>query len=112
MSKQTAGRLADMIRGTPADVILKAASICDGHSIFDPQAFLDTGLPAPIVSYLTITHHSESWSPKSMILRDGVPLAAVIRVNRQPAPRDYVLQANDRVSATPTKIEGALRRAA
>ena len=31
----------------------------------------------------------------------------LIRVNRQPVPRDYVLQANDRVSATPTKIQGA-----
>ena len=36
----------------------------------------------------------------------------LIRVNRQPAPRDYVLQAGDRVSATPTKIEGAIRQAA
>lgn len=32
----------------------------------------------------------------------------LIRVNRQPVPRDYVLQANDRVTITPTKIEGAL----
>jgi sulfur carrier protein ThiS len=31
----------------------------------------------------------------------------LIRVNRQPAPRDYVLQENDRVTITPTKIEGA-----
>ena len=32
----------------------------------------------------------------------------LIRVNRQPVARDQVLQENDRVSATPTKIEGAL----
>ena len=31
----------------------------------------------------------------------------LIRVNRQPVPRDYVIQPNDRVSITPTKIEGA-----
>lgn len=31
----------------------------------------------------------------------------LIRVNRQPAPADQVLQAGDRVSITPTKIEGA-----
>ena len=31
----------------------------------------------------------------------------LIRVNRQPVPRDYVLQDNDRVTMTPTKIEGA-----
>ncbi len=31
----------------------------------------------------------------------------LIRVNRQPVPRDYVIQPGDRVSMTPTKIEGA-----
>jgi sulfur carrier protein ThiS len=31
----------------------------------------------------------------------------LIRVNRQPVPRDYILQENDRVTITPTKIEGA-----
>jgi protein involved in polysaccharide export with SLBB domain len=36
----------------------------------------------------------------------------LIRVNRQPVPNDYVLQPGDRVTFTPTKIEGALRRAA
>ncbi len=36
----------------------------------------------------------------------------LIRVNRQPVPRDYVLQENDRVSMTPTKIEGARSKAA
>jgi len=31
----------------------------------------------------------------------------LIRVNRQPVAQDQVLQAGDRVSITPTKIEGA-----
>jgi sulfur carrier protein ThiS len=31
----------------------------------------------------------------------------LIRVNRQPVARDYILQENDRVTITPTKIEGA-----
>ena len=31
----------------------------------------------------------------------------LIRVNRQPVARDYVLQEGDRITATPTKIEGA-----
>lgn len=31
----------------------------------------------------------------------------LIRVNRQPVPRNYVLQEGDRITATPTKIEGA-----
>ena len=33
----------------------------------------------------------------------------LIRVNRQPTTSDYVLQENDRISITPTKIEGAIR---
>ena len=32
----------------------------------------------------------------------------LIRVNRQPVARDYVLQENDRVTVTPTKIDGAV----
>jgi len=32
----------------------------------------------------------------------------LIRVNRQPVPRDYILKEGDRVTITPTKIEGAL----
>ncbi|HVS73217.1 MAG TPA: MoaD/ThiS family protein [Phycisphaerae bacterium] len=35
------------------------------------------------------------------------PEELLIRVNRQPVPRDYLLQEGDRVSATPVKIEGA-----
>ena len=31
----------------------------------------------------------------------------LIRVNRQPVARDYVLQDGDRVTATPTKVDGA-----
>ena len=31
----------------------------------------------------------------------------LIRVNRQPVPSDQVLQEGDRISITPTKIEGA-----
>jgi sulfur carrier protein ThiS len=31
----------------------------------------------------------------------------LIRVNRQPVPSDQVLQAGDRCSFTPTKIQGA-----
>ena len=32
----------------------------------------------------------------------------LIRVNRQPVPRDYILQDGDRVTMTPTKIDGAV----
>lgn len=37
----------------------------------------------------------------------GKPVNYLIRVNRQPAPADHVLQPGDRVSFTPAKIEGA-----
>lgn len=39
----------------------------------------------------------------------GQPPDYLIRVNRQPTTADTVLQADDRVSITPTKIEGANR---
>jgi sulfur carrier protein ThiS len=38
---------------------------------------------------------------------DRDPADYLIRVNRQPVSRDTVLQEGDRVSITPTKIEGA-----
>ena len=31
----------------------------------------------------------------------------LIRVNRQPVPRDYVLKDGNRITITPTKIDGA-----
>lgn len=37
----------------------------------------------------------------------GRPADYLIRVNRQPVASDTVLQEGDRVSVTPTKIEGA-----
>jgi hypothetical protein len=40
----------------------------------------------------------------------GRPADYLIRVNRQPVPSSYVLQPNDRVTITPTKIEGAVPR--
>lgn len=38
----------------------------------------------------------------------GQPSDYLIRVNRQPVPAGQVLQHGDRVSFTPSKIEGAL----
>ncbi|HJN10757.1 MAG TPA: molybdopterin converting factor [Pirellulaceae bacterium] len=35
------------------------------------------------------------------------PSDYLIRVNRQPCPADQTLQEGDRISITPTKIEGA-----
>jgi sulfur carrier protein ThiS len=43
----------------------------------------------------------------SQKMAGGEPCDYLIRVNRQPVPRDYVLQEGDRITITPTKIEGA-----
>jgi hypothetical protein len=40
-------------------------------------------------------------------VRSSKPEQYLIRVNRQPAASDQILQAGDRVSFTPVKIEGA-----
>ncbi len=40
-------------------------------------------------------------------MSDGSAEDYLIRVNRQPVPRDYVLREGDRISITPTKFEGA-----
>jgi hypothetical protein len=40
-------------------------------------------------------------------IEHGRPDDYLIRVNRQPVPADYLLQEGDRVTITPTKIEGA-----
>jgi hypothetical protein len=49
--------------------------------------------------------------PVEQFFRDQMPGSKpedyLIRVNRQPVSRDYVLQENDRVTITPVKIEGA-----
>ena len=37
----------------------------------------------------------------------GNPSRYLIRVNREPAAQNYVLKNGDRLSITPTKIEGA-----
>lgn len=40
-------------------------------------------------------------------VKHGSPADYLIRVNRQPAAADQVLEEGDRVSLTPVKIEGA-----
>ena len=40
-------------------------------------------------------------------MKDARPEDYLIRVNRQPVAADQTLQPGDRVSITPTKIEGA-----
>lgn len=41
------------------------------------------------------------------MLPDRSPEDFLIRVNRQPVSRDHLLKEGDRITMTPTKIEGA-----
>ena len=57
--------------------------------------------------YLTIAEGTSVGKFFATQLHDGRPEDYLIRVNRQPVARDQVLQEGDRVTMTPTKIQGA-----
>ena len=59
---------------------------------------------SPTTSRCPRAPRSRSSSPSSC---RGRAADYLIRVNRQPVAEDHVLQDGDRVSFTPTKIEGA-----
>jgi hypothetical protein len=59
----------------PPQVVLAAAELCDGHTIFEPQAFLDVGVPQELVDRCTDTHESDFSNPKYTISGpDGKPV--------------------------------------
>ena len=62
---------------------------------------------AGFAAYVDIAHGTTVEQLFSQKMPHGRPGDYLIRVNRQPTTADYVLQDNDRVSITPTKIEGA-----
>ena len=66
-------QLVDLVKQCDPEVILRAASRCDGHSILKPEALTDAGLPAPVVEHLTVTHRSDG-TPKGTIFVDGQPM--------------------------------------
>ena len=63
-------RAVDLVTQCSPEVILRAASLCDGHTVFKPEAFTDAGLPVEVVEHLTSEHHSDG-SPKGTIFVDG-----------------------------------------
>lgn len=71
MSRTDISAIYNLVRACTADVILRAAALCDGHSILHPQAFLEAGLPPEVVKHLTWTHRSDTRDPKATISRDG-----------------------------------------
>lgn len=59
----------------PHNVVLAAADICDGHTIFEPQAFLDVGVPQELVDRCTNIYESDFSNPKYTISGpDGKPV--------------------------------------
>ena len=74
MTQRRYKRLVELVIRCGPEVILTAADLCDGHSIFDPQAFLDAGLPANVVAHLTRTYKSDLSSPKSALFVKGTPV--------------------------------------
>ena len=47
----------------------------DGHTIFDPQSFIDMGVPKEVVDTWTQEYESEKGSPKGTIFgHDGSPI--------------------------------------
>jgi hypothetical protein len=74
-------RARALVRELPADVILRSADLCDGHSIFKPQAFLDAGLPSSVVELLTTTHRSDYSDPKSTIFVNDRPVDELLGIH-------------------------------
>ncbi len=73
MKSRDRNRLADTVRQLSPEILLKAASLCDGHSILKPEAFIEAGLPADVVEYLTRSYKSDG-SPKGTIFVAGRPV--------------------------------------
>ena len=71
--------------------------------------FLNNG-GSGFADYVEVSEGTDIQSFINKQLPDYKPGDLLIRVNRQPVARDYVLREGDRVSATPTKIEGAAIR--
>ena len=63
---------------------------------------------AGFADYIEVDHNITVEKLFSKKMPDCSSADYLIRVNRQPVPRDYLLQEGDRISITPTKIEGAV----
>jgi hypothetical protein len=56
-------------------IVLAAADICDGHTIFKPEAFLEVGVPQELVDRCTNVYESDFSDPKYTISGpDGKPV--------------------------------------
>ncbi len=76
----------------PPTVVLAAADICDGHSIFAPKALLDVGVPQELVERYTQIFESNFNDPKQTIFdnKTGEPVKAMEGVYGLPVLLDMV----------------------
>jgi len=64
-------------------------------------------LGAGFADYVNIADNTTIEQFFAIKMQDQHEADYLIRVNRMPVPKDYILQEGDRVTITPTKIEGA-----
>lgn len=56
-------------------IVLAAADICDGHTIFKPEAFAEVGVPQDLIDRCSSTYRSDFSDPKYIISGpDGNPV--------------------------------------
>lgn len=59
----------------PASVVLAAAELCDGHTIFAPEAFVEINVPQELIARCTDVYESNLSDPKYTISGpDGKPV--------------------------------------
>ena len=61
----------------PKHVVLAAADICDGHSIFTPEDFADVGVPQELIDRHTDIYESDFSNHKYTIYSDDKPVNQV-----------------------------------
>ncbi len=60
----------DLVKQCSPETILRAASLCDGHSVLKPDAFTEAGLPAEVVEHVTREYRSDG-TPKGTLFVNG-----------------------------------------
>ena len=58
-----------------SEIVLAVAEICDGHTIFTPEAFIETGAPPALIAQHTKCYESNPSSAKETIFgEDGAAM--------------------------------------
>lgn len=61
-------------------VVMRVADICDGHTIFKPEAFTNVGAPPALVAQYVECYESNPGDPKETIFVDGAPVSQCLGV--------------------------------